>query len=379
MNRIGVMHLIDTLDFGGAERVAVNLVNFLSREQYQVHLCTTRRDGPLESAMASDVGRLRLKRKRRFEIRAVINLIRYIRAHDIRILHAHGASIFSAILASLFLPSVSVVWHKHSEFHEAKPEHQVFYWFLAKMVKNTIVVTQTLRVWVIEALGIPSEKVHCIPNFVMSFKNGREHLKQPQLPQCLGKRLVCVANMRIQKNHFMLIKAMESVVQQEPATQLILIGSNQDSRYEEVVLPAIRELHLENYVIYLGERSDVDSILKKCDIGILCSQTEGFPLVLLEYGVAGLAVIATRVGQCADILQNGESGVLVSSGDSEELTKAILTIIKESGKQSILGKRLLQHVNEAYNPGEIIKRISEIYSKSLQDAPNSRKADNVVY
>src|SRR5260221_9907312 len=63
LSRIGVMHLVDSLDIGGAETVAVNLVNCLPREQYVAHLCTTRKDGPLEKLVRADVLRLGLQRK----------------------------------------------------------------------------------------------------------------------------------------------------------------------------------------------------------------------------------------------------------------------------------------------------------------------------
>ena len=88
MNRIHVLHLVDTLWAGGAERVAVDLVNHLPRDRFAPHLCTTRRDGPLEPLVAADVGRLRLARTRRFDGRALRRLVAFIREHDIRILHA---------------------------------------------------------------------------------------------------------------------------------------------------------------------------------------------------------------------------------------------------------------------------------------------------
>jgi glycosyltransferase involved in cell wall biosynthesis len=363
MDKIGVMHLIDTLNFGGAERVAVNLANLMPRQKYQTHLCTTRRDGPLERYIAFDVGRLRLKRKRRFEVVALRNLIRYMRLHNIKILHAHGNSVFNAVLVSLFLPGLCVVWHDHCGAHGEKQKNWFLYWSVIKRVKAIIAVTQSLKTWYIETLKIPSVKVHYIPNFVVFANNDSD--QQPELPQCLGKRLVYVANLHHPKNHLMLIKAMASVVSQEPKTQLILVGGNPDSGYEKMLLSAIRKFNLENSVIYFGERTDIGGILKQCDIGILCSLSEGFPLVLLEYAAAGLAVIATRVGQCEEILENGESGVLVPPGDSEALAKAILTILKEPANQHILGKRLSQYVNKAYNPEEIIEKISSIYIKSL--------------
>src|SRR5262245_26840679 len=100
MNRIGVMHITDTLRMGGYETVAVNIVNLLPRSRYLAHLCTTREEGPLADVVAQHVGRLDLKRKTRFDIGAVHRLVAFIKAHDIRVLHAHSSSLFITSVAS---------------------------------------------------------------------------------------------------------------------------------------------------------------------------------------------------------------------------------------------------------------------------------------
>src|SRR5215218_7414144 len=62
MSRTGIMQITDTLAAGGTERVAVNVANNLPRARYEVHLCTTRQDGPLARLVSEDVGRLTLSR-----------------------------------------------------------------------------------------------------------------------------------------------------------------------------------------------------------------------------------------------------------------------------------------------------------------------------
>src|SRR6266540_3455570 len=71
---VGVLHLIDTLAAGGSERVAVNFVNHLPRERYSVHLCATRRSGPLQSLLRPDVHLFLLGRASRFDIAAILRL-----------------------------------------------------------------------------------------------------------------------------------------------------------------------------------------------------------------------------------------------------------------------------------------------------------------
>ena len=62
MKLINVMHVTDTLDAGGAERMAVSLANLLPRDRYKSYLCTSRREGALVELLDRDVQRLRLSR-----------------------------------------------------------------------------------------------------------------------------------------------------------------------------------------------------------------------------------------------------------------------------------------------------------------------------
>ena len=107
------MQITDSLAAGGLERVAVNLANALPQECYVSHLCATRCAGSLEANVESHVKKLFLQRHGRIDLPALIRFIRYIREHEIKLLHAHGTSLFVAALAKQFLKGVRLVWHDH--------------------------------------------------------------------------------------------------------------------------------------------------------------------------------------------------------------------------------------------------------------------------
>ena len=111
------MQVTDTLNAAGRELMAVNLANLLESKGCRSYLCTTRSEGPLERHVGANVRRLRLARKRTVDVRALLRLVAFIRAHQIEILHAHGASLFIACAASLFPPNPVVVWHDNEGNH----------------------------------------------------------------------------------------------------------------------------------------------------------------------------------------------------------------------------------------------------------------------
>jgi glycosyltransferase involved in cell wall biosynthesis len=181
-------------------------------------------------------------------------------------------------------------------------------------------------------------------------------------------RIVCVANMRPQKDHFTLVRAMEIVVRQLPGAHLLLLGSSTSSNYEQQVRQEADRLGLAGSVSFMGERSDVPAVLGAVDVGVLSSASEGLPLVLLEYGMAGLGTVASRVGQCPEVLDDGRAGILVPSGDRKQLADAILSLLNSPERRTDLGSRLRKRVIALYSQDSIVQQVCEVYNVILERA-----------
>src|SRR6266540_3978871 len=205
MSRVGVMHVVDTLDPGGAERVAVNLVNLLPRERYAPFLCTTRREGTLAQLVAADVGRLCLARRGRFDAAALLTARRFIRANGVRIVHAHGSSIFLGRISALLAGDARVVWHDHLGGQQFDLRPRWLYRLATTGIGGVISVSEELANWSRRVLGRPANSVSYIPNFVAMPPAREQFIDLPGHP---GRRIVCVGNLRWQKNHVMLLNAM---------------------------------------------------------------------------------------------------------------------------------------------------------------------------
>lgn len=362
MNRIGVLHLTDTLDAGGAERVAVNIVNHLPRERFSPHLCTTRREGPLADLVAADVGRLRLNRQRRFDVGALQRLVAFIRDHDLHILHAHGASLFTAVLAAFLPPHPVVIWHVHFPKYASDDRPILLNRLLARRVGGVIAASRPLAEWCWSRQRVPTDRVWYLPNFVCPAEDDG----QPDtLPGPRGERIVCIANFRSQKDHLTLVHAMARVVQRAPAAHLLLVGAPSDRAYMNRVVTEITRQGLDRHVSLLGQRTDVPSILKACEVGVLSSASEGFPLALLEYGMAGLPSVATSAGQCSEILDDGGAGILVPPRSPHRLAEALLKLIQSPARRTALGEQLRRRVQEKYCPDAVMEKICLVYEHVL--------------
>ncbi|MEA2558546.1 MAG: hypothetical protein QOH06_50 [Acidobacteriota bacterium] len=342
--RPGVLHLVDTLEPGGTERVAVNLVNHLSRERFRPFLGTTRREGALASEVLPGVGRLSLNRSRTLDLGALRRLAAFVRENEISIVHAHSSSLFLAAL----LPGVRIVWHDH--FGRLAAERPAWLWgFPARRAAAVVAVSEDLARWSRERLRV--EAVY-LPNFIPEVLAG----PVPDLPGTPGLRVVCVANLRAQKDHLTLLRAMARV-----DAHLLLAGADVEPAYAARVREEASALG--DRVTFLGSRSDIPDLLRGCDVGVLSSASEGFPLSLLEYGRAGLAAVATRVGQCPEVLEG--AGILVPPGDPGALADALLALLRDPAGRKELGERLCRRVRERYSASAVMEQLEAVYHKVL--------------
>ena len=108
-----IVQIIDSLEAGGAERMAVNYANALANEIDFSALVVTRKEGDLRNQINTNVPYLFLNKGSALDIIALLQLRKFILKNNIEIIHAHGTSFFFAFLLKLVLPSVKLVWHDH--------------------------------------------------------------------------------------------------------------------------------------------------------------------------------------------------------------------------------------------------------------------------
>jgi glycosyltransferase involved in cell wall biosynthesis len=361
------MQVIDSLALGGMETVAVNLANLLAERQMRSFLCFTRAGGPLERRLSPGVTRLDLGRKTLFDLTALRRLARFINQRQIDIVHAHGTTLFFSALAGLFARQARLLWHDHFGRYATEERPAWIYRMATRRCSGIIAVNQPLAQWARTRLKAPAARVWYVPNFVAQPPDAPS--APTDLPGTPGGRIVCVANLRPEKDHATLIEAMKRVSHVVPAATLLLAGDALDQAHASGLREQIRRQALGNHVFLLGSRPDIRAILGLCDIGVLSSVSEGMPLALLEYGSAGLPAVATAVGQVPEVLDGGHAGLLVSPGQPDALAEALLKLLRSPELRSSLGATFQRRVQERYSQQSVLHQIIRIYETVICEAP----------
>lgn len=368
MRPVDVLHLIDTLEIGGAERMAVNLVNQLPYDRFRAHLCTTRGEGPFAQDVGPMVPRLRLGRRWRFDLFAILKLVGYIRSNNIRILHAHGSALFLARVAAAVVPGVRVMWHNHYGLLESTDRPAWIYRWAVRNAAAVINVNAALASWARIRLGVPACRVWQLNNFVVLSKGSGA---LPELPGLPHLRVVCVANLRPVKGHRDLLEALAMVSKRVPGVHLLLVGAAPDPEYRAVLDEDVRRLGLGSSISFLGQREDVQAILGQCSVAVLSSHHEGLPVALLEYGVAGLAVVATDAGECAEVLDGGNCGTIVEIGNPLAFALALERVLTDQALRLQLATGFRDRVDAHYSEREAIDQLCGIYETALGENRDS--------
>lgn len=350
-----VLQLIDSLDGGGAERIAVNVANSLTAYVDKSFLCATRKEGILKSTISNNVEYLFLSKNSTLDVLSLIRLLKYVRANKITHIHAHSTSFFLGVLVYFLNRKVKVIWHDHygDSEHLEKREFKVLKRF-SRYFDSIIAVNEKLKTW--NEVNLKCSKVYFINNFVDD--NKLEVLNEEIKGEGTFK-LVCLANVRPQKDHLNLLKAYNIVQKKLSNISLHLIGNVIKDSQVYIELSNYIDKHKINQVYFYGSKQISSTFLKQFDIGILSSRSEGLPLAVLEYAIAKLPTIVTDVGQCADVVK--ERGIIVPPQDSRKLAEAVITLYNDSDLQNKFATLQYDFIMKHYSVKSVIPQLINIY------------------
>lgn len=355
-----IVQIIDSLEAGGAERMAVNYANSLANKIDFSGIVVTRSEGLLLHKINSNVDYFFLNKSKTIDFKALLKLRSYIKRNKIEIVHAHSTSFFLAFLLKLIIPKVKLIWHDHygdSEFLAERPIMALK--FTIPFFYGIISVNQKLKVWSKQKLKF--ENVIYLHNFPC-FED--EQLETTILAGEDGKRIVCLANLRPQKNHFLLLNVAKKLNKMEPNWTFHLVGKDFEDEYSLKIKAKIFDFQLQNHVFLYNSKSDIKNILGQANIAVLTSQSEGLPVAILEYGLNFKAVISTSVGEIQDIICNGENGFLIANDNISEFYDALNILIQNPKLITTFGENLNATIRSKFNSEIIVKTYLDWLKKS---------------
>ena len=337
-----IVQIIDSLEAGGAERMAVNYANSLSDKIEFSGIVATRKEGILKSEINKNVDYLFLNKKSKIDFKAIFKLYKYCKNNSVEYLQSHTSSYFIAFLIKLICPKIKIIWHDHYGLSDFLHKRKSLNLKLASFFfTSVIVVNYQLKKWAEKELYC--NKIIYLPNFTKLVEN---EIKQTILNGVEGKKILCLANLRIQKNHFLLLNVAKKVKEFYPTWTFHLVGKDFNDDYSTILKNKIINENLMDTVFIYDSRKDIHNIINQSEICILTSQSEGLPVSLLEYGLNKKPVVVTNVGEIPFIIKDSENGFMVNFTDELEFYDKLEQLIKSESIRNEMGIKLYDTVQK---------------------------------
>ncbi len=194
--------------------------------------------------------------------------------------------------------------------------------------------------------------------------------------------VLTVSRLTVQKGIPTLLDAAAIVHEARPSVRFVLVGPR-ESEGPFAVDQALIDRHAP-YVTALGARSDVPALLGLANVFACPTEyREGIPRVLLEAGLAGVPIVATRVPGCDDVVVENWNGHLVPERDPRALASAILDLLQDPARATAMGARSIEMVRREFDLNVVTDRYAELYRRLVSAVrpgddplPSSRGGDD---
>jgi glycosyltransferase involved in cell wall biosynthesis len=368
MTRLRILQLISSGGYYGAENMAMQLSLALRSLNCEVAIGIFQNAHRPNSEFA-DAAQGRglevelISCKGRIDFRTIDVIHKCIVNREIDVVHSHGykANIYGYLAARKTNTRLVATCHNWPGKTINLRLYAALDRLLLRRFSKIGVVSSTVQD-LLRRSGVRGGHVTLVENGIdtESFSPGRPVLRE--LPQLQGKKVVgFVGRLAREKGLACLMQAARSILRVSGNVAFVLAG---DGPYRDQLRDLVKELDIENHVLLLGARSDLADVYASMDIFVLPSLCEGMPMSVLEAMAAGKPVVASRVGGIPQVVQDEETGLLVSAGDASQLTTALSRLLAAPRLCEELGRRGRDRVNSHFSARAMAETYFTMYRQT---------------
>ncbi len=364
-----VLHVITTLDVGGAEMHLLSLVRGQVQRGHEVRVAWLKGEGTLADdfraagsrwtgAVGAGAG-------------PAVRLWPQLRWAEVVHSHLLKADMATAVLATLAGRRAALISSKHNDERALlRPVVSFVHGALGRLPRRTIVLSDHVGRFIERHGRIPAARItrihygHDPEPFERAAAMGpgeREALRAELDLAPTDRVAICVARFAPQKAHDVLLRATAEARRSAPELRLLLVGDDPfgDGRERAEALAA--ELGQADAVRFVGIRRDVARLLAVADVFVMSSLWEGFGLVFLEAMSAALPVLATSVSGVPEVVENDVTGLLVPPSDVQAFARALVRLASDGARREALGRAGRQRVRERFGLDRMVEATLDVY------------------
>lgn len=359
-----IMYLLFSFTIGGTERLVSDICNEMAAQKHEVYLYIVNNMYSSEILKTLDP-KVHIELQNRQggggqKIYTIFHIANYIRKHKIDVVHCNSLDAPELlILKPLYFRSTKIV---HT-IHDVGQYEKLPKW--KKIIRNYlcdyfVAISECVKADIIQYGANPNKTVTVYDAINLNkFQNNFHKEFRPEQ--------VVIGNvarlMPEKKGQDILIKAVAEVKKRYPDIICYFAGGYDENHKGafEILQHMVKELNLEENVVFLGSINDVPRLLERLDIFVMPSRFEGFGISLIEAMAMGIPCVASDLDGPAEIIGNDERGYLFSSGDAMELSDKIIQVIEHYKEIKDKQTQIVEFIHSQFSISEMCNQLIGLY------------------
>jgi glycosyltransferase involved in cell wall biosynthesis len=369
--KLRILHVVDSLEMGGLERVVCDLVMAQRDAGHDVAVFSINStQGFAPELTAAGITVIQGHKRGTLDRQVIRSMVRTMNAMKVDIVHAHNfVPNYYAALACLWGPRGSRLVTTCHDMGTRLSHRRLRMLFQLSLLKSSRVamVGQQVHDRFVSSGMVPAHKAQTVLNGipVQRFRATPERRAQARQKLALQPDDVvigCVGRLVGLKNHQLLIALLPELVTRHPTLKLVIVGYGE---LHERLQQQAAALGMQDHLKITGQRSDVSDLLPGFDVFVLPSLTEGISIALLEASATSLPIVATAVGGNPDIIQHGHNGLLVPPDDLAATRDALEQMLAQAPQAQAMGEAAHAWVLAHASSESLRKAYDAFYAQAL--------------
>ncbi len=377
-----ICHIITRFIRGGADENTLLSCNGQAAAGHEVHLIygNEMHEGMIK-ALSGKVHTRQISRLRRAidpfsDTVALIVIWKYFREQQFDIVHTHASKAGTLGRVAAYLSRVPVIIHGNHilPFINVGLVERATYLFierqLAKVTHAFINVGQGMRDEALANLvGTPNQH-HVIESGMdlarfSSLVCGKLDWRSIVQPNAVApttggevRFILLVSRLEARKRQYEFLEVFAKILESLPNARLLIAGEGPDRAR---LSARIGELNLTGKAILTGFRADVERLMAIAELGLLTSEREGLPRVLVQYALSRLPMISTDIPGVREVITPGETGLLVPAFALHEMQAAVLSLLNDPPRREAMKSKLARMDLDRWSIASMNIKILELY------------------
>jgi len=365
MSKIHILHVLWDDDFGGVERHVLDLLTNIDRSEFDCELCILHDD---KNRIAKGVRELGIpvhhaNLRSGFDICGMWRFIKFARKKKFDVIHSHIYPLWMQLAVGCLLKSINIVRLHGQDVVEKSTFRSIVMNRLSRFVTDGYVTPSEIhKTTMVKLYYIPPAKIHVLHHGIDTSRfcplspservKKRRELGINEGDFAIGN----VGRLAEQKNLPCFIRASVLIHDEMPNTRFFIVGYGE---LEEKLRQAVKKEKAEDYIIFLGRRTDIREILGAWDVFMFTTWVESFGLVALEAMAAGLPLVASNSTSLPEVV--GDTGILIGIDDHEAFAIEVIKLLKNDEMRQRMAHDARERAVNVFSMDVMIGKMSIIY------------------